>query len=189
MGADLNSASYTQNGPKQAIGVVQLDASGAYAGQGSASGDPTKIALATPAITAASAYASGNVVGGLLTFADVANAEPRSGLIQDVALYCKSAQTFLFDLILFHTNPTASTFTDKAALAVAAADFNKISTVIHGSDWTSLGTPSYAQANNLAREFKLPALSTTLYGVIVSRGTPTFASTSDITAVVKTLAN
>lgn len=71
MGADLNSASYTQNGPKQAIGVVQLDASG----------DPTKIALATPAITAASAYASGDVVGGLLTFADVANTEPCSGLI------------------------------------------------------------------------------------------------------------
>ena len=48
-------------------------------------------------------------------------------------------------------------------------------------DWRSLADNANGQALNLGIPFTLAASSTTLYAVIVSRGTPTYASTADLT--------
>jgi len=146
------------------------------------------IVTQAPAVTVGT-YATGNVVGGLLTFAGAARVAGLDGLVQQVVVFCKTAQTTAFDLIMFHTNPAASTFTDKTALAVNVADFDKIIGVAHITDWTNLGGASVAQALNLAMPYKIAGGSTTAYGVLVARSAPTFASISDIEIALKVLPN
>lgn len=140
-----------------------------------------------PAVTVA-AYTAGNVIGGLLTFASAARIAAGSGLVQSAVVDAKIALSGQYDLILFDSNPTGSTITDKTALAVVAADFDKIIGVAHIADWTSLGTPSLGQAQNLAMPFKLGS-GTTIYGALVTRVTPTFVSTSDVEIQLRILQN
>ncbi len=142
-------------------------------------------ASATPTVST-TAYASGDVIGVKMTLASMTRVAAGAGLVQTVTLNCKSAQTGAVDLLLFSADPSASTFTDNATLAVAAADYDKLIGVVHLTDWTNLGTPSMAQAQNVGMGFKLPS-GTTLYGVLVARSTPTLASTSDIKLSVQVI--
>ena len=141
----------------------------------------------SPTVSASPAYSTGDVIGTKLTFDAAVLAAGGSGLVQAVQINCKSAQTGAVDLVLFNADPSASTFTDNAALAVNAADFNKVIGVVHVTDWTNLGTPSVAQAGNIALPFTLA--STALYGVLVARSTPTLGSTSDLTIGLRVIRN
>jgi hypothetical protein len=154
---------------------------------GEVGGNATTI-TAAQTVTASSAYASGNAVGGLITVSNVARVSAGSGLIQSVIIDTKSAQTTSTDLVLFNANPSGSTCTDKTAFSVAAADFDKIIGVAHVTDWTSLGTPSVGQAQNLAMPFAL-ASGATVYACLVTRGTPTFAATTDVSVTLRVLRN
>jgi len=148
-----------------------------------------KVHAAVPTITASSAYASGNVIGGKLTFSTFGRIAGGSGLIQMGLIQAKANYSFAADLLLFHTDPAASTFTDKQALAVNVTDFDKILGAISfgASDWVNAGTPSFAQRFGLAMAYKVASGQQDLYGVLVSRGTPTFGSTSDLKVVLKAL--
>lgn len=134
-------------------------------------------------VTASSAYTSGNAVGGLMTLSGAFRSASGSGLIQSVIVNTKSAQTTAIDVVLFNANPSASTCTDKTAFAVAAADFNKIVGVAHVTDWTSDGTPSTGQAQNLAIPIAVGAGVTSFYACAVTRSTPTYAATTDVSVL------
>jgi hypothetical protein len=139
-------------------------------------------------VTASSAYTSGNAVGGLITLANASRVSAGSGLIQSIIVNSKSAQTTQIDVVLFNANPSGSTCTDKTAISVAAADFDKVLGVAHVTDWTSLGTPSVGQAQNLAMPFAL-ASGTSLYGCPVTRSTPTYTATTDISVSARIVRN
>lgn len=130
------------------------------------------------------AYSTADVIGGKLTITGATRVTGGGGVVQSVALNCKSAQTGAIDLILFSADPAGSTFTDNAALAIAAADWDKIIGVIHLSDWTNLGTPSVVQANNIGMAYKV-AVGSTLYGVLVARSGLTFASVNDLNLALR----
>lgn len=142
-------------------------------------GDVLTAPGSTPTVST-TAYASGNVVGSLITFTGAARLAAGSGLIQAASVMSKSAQTAALDLLIFSANPSASTFTDKAAVAINAADLDKLVGVIHLTDWSALGTASIAQAVGGGLPFKL-ASGTSIYGVLVARAAITLASTSDLT--------
>lgn len=142
-----------------------------------------------PTASSSPAYSSGDVIGSLMTFDGITRANDVTGILQQATIHCKSAQAAAVDLLIFGANPTNSTFTDNAALAVNSADWDKVTHVIHFTDWTNLGTPSLAQADNLAKPFKPESGSKKLYGVLVSRATPTLASTGDIKVTLKSLPN
>lgn len=163
-------------------GVEGLLAAPTPAGEayiGKMGGDVLTAAAAAPAVST-TAYAAGNVVGGLLTFTGAARTAAGAGLIQAATVLSKSAQTAALDLLIFSDNPTATTFTDKAAVSIAATDMGKLVGVIHLTDWTALGNASIAQAVAAGLPFKL-ATGTSLYGVLVTRAAMTLASTSDLT--------
>lgn len=143
---------------------------------------------ATPTVST-SAYAAGDCIGGKMTFANMARLAGLTGLVQTAMIQCKSAQTFAADLIIFHTDPAATTFTDNAAIAVNAADFDKIALRIPfvAGDWSNVGTPSVAEVSAQGKLYKAATGETSLYGVLVSRGTPTLASTSDLKVVLKAM--
>ncbi len=133
----------------------------------------------TPTITAG-LYTSGQVVGGKLSLSGAARVNGGSGLIQSALIGVKTALVVPYDILIFDTDPSNSTFTDNAALAVNVADLPSLVGVIQCNTLISLGTPQALQALNVALPFKLSAASTILYAVIVIRGAQTFASTSAI---------
>ncbi len=181
--------------PLQAGGTVILGAGSAIAAKFSidqttpgttngvqviATNSGTTSPSAAPTVTAASAYAIGNEVGGLLTFTNVVNAGPLSGVLQSIEVMAKSVQTTGLKLYLFSTNPTNSTWTDKSAPAINAADIpflmGEYSLVTPDS---GLGTHTVWNLDGIGKAFVAAAM--TIYGVLVCTGTPTWGSTSDVT--------
>lgn len=148
---------------------------------GQVGGKTAKIAV-TPTITSGSAYTTGNVVGGKLTFSS-ALLTAGSGVLESISIRCKSVQTATFLLALFDSNPTNTTWTDKTAPSINAADIPFLVGIYQLASFSSsLGTHTIYNLNGISQT--LAAGATTLYGVLVVTGTPTFASTSDITAVL-----
>ena len=186
-----NTAGTTGNATYEAtVKVCQTLAAGIPLAAGEAhlgevGGNIVKV-YATPTVST-SAYASGDAMGGLLVFANVARVSAGSGLLQSVTLNFKSAQTSATDFVWCDDNPTGTTVTDNAAVAVAVADYNKCR-VIHVTDCVNLGTPSVCSADNLALPFSLTS-GTTGRGFLVTRGTPTLASTSDVEVALRILRN
>lgn len=153
------------------------------------------VITATQTVTASSAYTAGNAVGGLISFPGASRLTGEvggistSGMVLGVMVNSKSAQTTQMDLVFFDSIPSASACVDKTSVAVALADFDKARVgVAHITDWTSLGTPSIGQAQNLALGYSLSS-STTLYGCLVTRATPTFTATTDIKVSIQVIRN
>lgn len=124
-------------------------------------------------------YAAGDLIGGKITFTDlVANSQQikvMTAIIQDQA-----KQSADVDLILFRDDPTGTTFTNNAAFDVADADVDKICGVItfRAGQWFALNDNSVGVQQNIGMAAQ--TVGTTLYGALVSRGTPTFAATTDV---------
>lgn len=172
-----------QTAPLQTDANGQLKVAGSFSA--TVQGKTTSVAV-TLTVTASSAYASGNVVGGLMTFPNVVQATPLSGIIQAISLRFKSVQTGSFDLYLFGSNPTASTFTDKTAPSLNAADFDKVIAVYSfTANKSGLGTHTIYDLDAVGRAIVLA--STSLYGVLITTSTPTFASASDPSVLIATL--
>lgn len=143
------------------------------------------ISAATALTVTASAYTSGNCMGGKITIANIARANDITGRLTKLVMQSKSLQTFAFDVVLFNADPSASTFTDRGTFDVVAADWNKVIGVVHVSDWTALGaTRSSAQALGLNIPFSPVSGARTLYAAIAVRSTPTPASTSDFSLLL-----
>lgn len=131
-----------------------------------------------PTITASSAYASNNCVGGKLTFANIAGSQ-QSGVVQSIHVATKSVQTGGYKFYLFNNNPGSTTFTDKANTSINAADIpSLIGVYTLGSADNSLGTVTIQVLDNIGKAFV--ATTPNLYGELMTTGTPTYASASDV---------
>lgn len=127
-------------------------------------------------------YASGNSIGGLISFTLDRTA---SGLLQSVGLQFIGGATTAINGTCFDANPTGSTFTDKGTFTIAAADeakrinknlFQLTPVAQTGDSVTAASVDNYAQ----------PFTSTgTIWCAFVSTGTFTPASTTDMRANVK----
>ena len=139
----------------------------------------------SPTVTASSAYTLNNQVGGLLTFAS-ATGPLLSGILQSIRVTSKSVQTTGLKLYFFTTNPTNSTWTDKTAPAINAADIPFLAGeyTLGGAD-SGLGTHTIWNLDGIGKAFA--SATSTLYGILVTTGTPTFASTSDISVTISVL--
>lgn len=131
-------------------------------------------------------YASGDLIGGLLTFANAARVAAGSGTIQGVVIGDLAKQDSAIDIVFFNANPDGTTFTDQAALDIADADIPKIIGVMKvlASDYSDFNDNSVATKAPFGLPFKL-ASGTSIYACLVCRGTPTYASASDLTPKVK----
>jgi hypothetical protein len=140
----------------------------------------------TPTLTSASAYATGNIVGGLLTFPNIVNSTVRSGVLESITIAVKSLQTTSFKLYIFSGIPT-TTFTNKTAPAIVTADANKL------LDVYSFTTPDNGLGNNVTLYYSdainrsLVLDGSSMYGVLVCLGTPTFTTTTDVVVTASIL--
>lgn len=132
-------------------------------------------------VTASSIYATGNAVGGKMTFSSAVRASGQGGVVQTAIVRDKAGQNVPYDIILFDADPTSTTVTDKAAVAVNTADLAKVIGVVQTSGIVlgAASTMGIATAAGVGLAFKVTT-GTTLYGILVTRGAPTYASTSDV---------
>jgi hypothetical protein len=83
--------------------------------------------ILSPAIVVqAAAYATGNLAGGKLTITDARPVGVQALILRSAVLRSKVATSIAWDLFFFKADPAATTFTERAAIALAAADFDKI---------------------------------------------------------------
>lgn len=122
-------------------------------------------------------YASGDTLGSLMTFAGVARFNGGSAVVQAMTIVDAAAQNANLELWLFTGTVTASA--DNAAWSISDADALKCVGVIPTSG------VNYASALNSVSSklsINLPVTcasdSTSLYGQLVSRGTPTYGASS-----------
>lgn len=144
-----------------------------------------RLITATPTVDT-SAYQTGELVGGKLTFTGALKTITGTGYLVSVNMMDQSAQAVDFDVVIFREDPTGTTFTDQAAFDVADADTSKIIAVVQ------LGSATrFAFADNSVHfigSLAIPVQATnsgggiagTLYGALISRGTPTFTAATDV---------
>lgn len=150
----------------------------------------TKFISASPTVDTGGAYASGDLIGGKLTFTNALRPTAGSGYLVSVAIADKAAQAVDLDLVLFRQDPTGTTFTDQAAFDPADADLGKVITVVN------FGSSSRFAYNDNGTKFvgslaiPLQGLTSanltqgTIYGALVARGAYTGASSSDLTVTL-----
>ena len=141
----------------------------------------TKVVSATPTITAG-AYAAKDAVGGLLTFASAARVSGGVITIQSIALSDLGNQ--LADLVLVLFDRTFGATADNAPFDPSDADMaNCVGIVpIYASDYQSFNDNAEAAARNVGLQITL--YGTSLFGQLMCLGTPTYASTADLTVRV-----
>jgi hypothetical protein len=128
-------------------------------------------------VTPLLAYAIGDVVGGLITIPAISRGG-RAGVLMSVRLNIQSIQTAEFDLYQFQSLPSAA-FIDKMKPTLVSSDIflarPPIQLTTAYSDFGSMtvyGTDAFAGARR--------AGSTADYLLIITKGTPTFATPSDL---------
>ncbi len=139
----------------------------------------------TPTVTAG-AYSANDVVGGLLTFANAGRVASGSGVIKSVVILDDAGQDAATELWLF--DRTFTPIADNGAWDPSQADLRFLIAVISTADgsWFAAGTESAARVE-VSQSYNLAAAGTSLFGQLVTRGTPTYSATDDVTVIVQLL--
>lgn len=142
-------------------------------------GQPVDVISNTPAVQAA-AYAAGDVFGGKQVIT-VLKAGNRSALVRSILIDCKVAIATGFDVILFSSDPSGSTFTENGPIAVAAGDVAKVVAVATVTTLVTYGTPSSAILQGQAIPIIGDGTNRTIWAVLVAKGATTPTGTADCT--------
>jgi len=132
----------------------------------------------TPVVDADPDYSDGDVLGSVMEFANAVRMDGGSGYVTSVRITSKTANAQPVDLLLFSADPTNTTWTDNAAVAVNAADLAFLVGVVPVNSWHALGTPSVGY-KECGVPFKL-ASGTSLWGVLIARGTVAIGAVDDV---------
>lgn len=135
----------------------------------------TTMTVVTPAVTLA-AYTAGLEIGGLMTFA--VGGAGTGGTLMSVRVTSKAVQTTALTAFIFTTNPSNSTWADRTAPAINAADVASLLCAVPlTSAYSGLGTHTVWNVGNIGAQF----LGASLYVVLVTVSATSLNSTSDIT--------
>lgn len=147
-------------------------------------GGHTKTVTATPTIST-SAYAAGDLIGGKMTLLNAVrfgdSLRPGSGEIRSVTLTDKAKQSATIDVVFFSVDPDSTTFTDNAAFDPDDSDLVEMIGFASVDSWSDFNDNSVGVALNLTGLAFDVGQNTAIYAALVSRGTPTYASTTDLT--------
>lgn len=139
---------------------------------------------ATPTIST-SVYAAGDQIGGIMELdPDLVNCEPNDAfVIQSISFIDKASQDAAIDLLFFSESVTLAS--DNAAADVSDADLVSYylgHVSIAATDYSALNDNSVGSVRNVGLQLKMPTGGgdAKIYVAAVSRGTPTYASTSDL---------
>jgi hypothetical protein len=138
-----------------------------------------KIITLTPTITAG-AYSAGDTVGGKLTLTSALGASNKGKIIGAV-LTDLGKQSAAMSLVFYAANPSLTLAADGDALDVDDADLVRIigGFSIAALDYIAFADSSAAVKSSLS--VPLEGSAQTIYAHMMTTGTPTYTSTSDLT--------
>lgn len=142
---------------------------------------------ATPTISNAQ-YVSGNCIAGFQTVA-FARYTGYHGIVNRYIIASKGGGTTAMTVYIFGASPTGSTCTDRSTFSLAAADISKLicAPFVVTPAVAIGGTISFAE--NTSMQCHLIATTSSIYIGIVSGGTWTPASTTDLVQVIGGIAD
>lgn len=136
---------------------------------------------ASPKVTAG-LYTAGNVMGGVIPLPGALPPSTLNGVLDSVSVSFASIQTGAVNVAVFTAAPTGA-FADKGAPAIAASDVPLLVGIFAlTTAVSSLGTHTIYNLNNIRQ--KINGTSSSLFAVVTVVGTPTPASTSDLTVTL-----
>lgn len=135
----------------------------------------------TPVVSASPDYSAGDAVGGLMTFTSVCKTT-NTIQVNSVTITDKANQAVAYDLQLFSSNPTNTTFTDNSALDVNTSDLAKLLPVIslNTTDHFSYVSNGISSLSSLDSGGFVTVSGGVIYGILVARSTTNLASVSDL---------
>lgn len=143
--------------------------------------DPTartlRVSPASGPTISTSAYTAKDALGALLEFQNINRASGRSVFIQSVTLVDRDQERVAIDLVLFKASITAPT--DNAIFDPTDSELADCVGVIPftAGSWYDFNDNSVASVNV---GLEVAVTGTSLYGVLVLRGAPTYTATTDI---------
>jgi hypothetical protein len=133
----------------------------------------------TPTITAG-AYTAGYIMGGLLTFDNVALNNGDVVELNEIQVDFKSAVVPLLRAIIFLDNPTNTTTTDHTAYSLSVSDFALIRRVLVINVASTHGTPRSGSSGELNLVYRCSASTKKLYMLLIDDTGVTPTGTSDL---------
>lgn len=157
---------------------------------------PTTIRIAQTPTISTTIYASGDVIGTQMTFANAARVSGRGGIIQTAMLLDLDKEDALIELYLYDRSFT-TLGSDNAAASFTEADLSNLIGLIVFDNRTTYGPSDYVDINTAASGSSVAiknnlgiafvANATDIYGQMVVRGAPTFTATTDLKVVLTIL--
>ena len=143
---------------------------------GAVGGNATVVTV-TPTLTVHATYVAGDYVGESatpMTFAACARVNSGTGKITEAVLIDYALQSVAAELWLF--DQTVTPPADSAAWTISDADSLKCIGVIPFATYYANALNSVAPVGNLSIPFKIGSAATALFGCLVTRGAPAYAS-------------
>lgn len=153
-----------------------------------------RVLTPTSLVVDTSIYAAADSVGGLLSFSHASNLRTASGTIRGLVIGDAVKQAAVLSLLLFSSNPTGSTFTDNAAIAIAVADLPKIIGKINivAANYTAFSVTGVGNLDDLYIKYQVNGGATPdadtaiLYGALyLVSGTPTWTGAGNLSLQLK----
>lgn len=130
------------------------------------------------------AYAAGDQVGSsAVRLPAVARGNGQTVVLQSVSIMDESGQNAETDIFLFTKDPTVTSGDNSAATVAASAvlDYGRCVWKVGSGDYLSLASNSIAKSNsNTGEVIQTDTASMDLWALVVTRGTPTYTSTSSL---------
>jgi len=140
-------------------------------------GGHTKVIAVTPVLTVHATYVSGDYVGtssAAMEFAGCARVVGGSGTIMGANLLDFALQSLAMELWMFNAAPTPPN--DSAPWSISDADLLKFLGVIAHNTYYASAANSASPVPNQNIAFVCGVASTSLWGCLVTRGAPAYAS-------------
>lgn len=143
-----------------------------------------KLITVTPAAASfATPYSSGDVIGALNEVTNAVETNKEGSLLKSILVLDKANQKSAIDLVFFNSTLANSPGADNAAYALHDDDVTKLlgRISIAGADYISSSTTNAeATIKNIDLLLQAAAGTSSIYMLVVSRGTPTYGSASDL---------
>lgn len=133
-----------------------------------------------PTVTIGSAYSNGNSIGGKRTLVNAVRVPGGSGILHSLTIVDRSNHMAASTMFLFDSDPTAAATADKTAFAFNTDDFKVIAQIpIIASDYVVTNGKGVLQKTGLDIPVRA-AIGTSLYAVLVAKGSFSFVTTTDV---------
>lgn len=127
------------------------------------------------------AYAAEDLIGDVIEIAAGQISRLNKAILQGVNVWDDADQGVALALLLFRREPSNTTFTDQAALAIHSSDRDALIGVVPvaAADYVALNAQKVAYIGNLFIPIDL-AGGHSLWVAVVSAGTPTYGAATDL---------